>query len=227
MKHIPSPILLVALLCAPLWAADPSPKELVTTAAAKLGEKTNYGWKSTVIVPEGSQYRPGPTEGRTEKGGFTHVSTSMRDTSLEMAMKGGKAAVLTEGEWKLASDLDSSQGPGRFVSRLVQNFKAPAEQAVDLANGAKDLKKDGDAIAGELTEDGAKTAVRMANARNAKGSVRFWMKDGLLTKYEMKLKATVERNGNDVEIDRATTVEIKDVGTTKVEVPEAARKKLT
>jgi hypothetical protein len=34
-------------------------------------------------------------------------------------------------------------------------------------------------------------------------------------------------NGNDVEIDRTTTTEIKDVGSTKVEIPDEAKKKLS
>ena len=34
-------------------------------------------------------------------------------------------------------------------------------------------------------------------------------------------------NGNDREVDRTTTVEIKEVGTTKVDVPEDAKKKLS
>jgi hypothetical protein len=34
-------------------------------------------------------------------------------------------------------------------------------------------------------------------------------------------------NGNEIDLDRTTTVEVKDVGTTKVEVPEAAKKKLS
>jgi hypothetical protein len=33
-------------------------------------------------------------------------------------------------------------------------------------------------------------------------------------------------NGEDREVSRTTTYEIKDVGTTKVEVPEDAKKKL-
>jgi hypothetical protein len=37
----------------------------------------------------------------------------------------------------------------------------------------------------------------------------------------------MEINGNDVDMDRTTTVEIKDVGTTKVEVPEGAKKKFS
>ena len=32
-------------------------------------------------------------------------------------------------------------------------------------------------------------------------------------------------NGNDTDVDRTATVEIKDVGTTKVTVPEEASKK--
>lgn len=33
-------------------------------------------------------------------------------------------------------------------------------------------------------------------------------------------------NNNDIDIDRTTTVEIKDVGATKLSVPEEAKKKL-
>ena len=34
-------------------------------------------------------------------------------------------------------------------------------------------------------------------------------------------------NGNDFPVDQTTTVEVKDVGTTKVEVPADAKKKMT
>jgi hypothetical protein len=48
----------------------------------------------------------------------------------------------------------------------------------------------------------------------------------LVSKYELKVKGTVTFNGNDRDVDRTTTVEIKNIGSTKVEVPEEARKKL-
>ena len=41
------------------------------------------------------------------------------------------------------------------------------------------------------------------------------------------MQGTISFNGNDVDIDRTTTVEIKDVGSTKVDVPEEANKKLS
>jgi len=197
-------------------------------AANKLADQPNYSWKTTVVVPESSQFKPGPAEGRTEKGGFTYYTSTMRDNKFEMAVKGTKTVVTSEGEWKMASDLDSTQGAGRFISRIVQNFKAPAAQAIELANTSRDLKKDGDTISGDLTEDGAKAQLQTrGDAKNAMGSVKFWVKDGVLTKYEIKVKGKIDRNGNEVDIDRATTVEIKDVGATKVEVPEAAKKKLS
>jgi hypothetical protein len=59
---------------------------------------------------------------------------------------------------------------------------------------------------------------------NAKGSVKFWIKDGDLVKYEFKVQGTIRFNETDVDIDRTTTVEIKDVGKTKVDVPEEAKK---
>ena len=69
----------------------------------------------------------------------------------------------------------------------------------------------------------------MAGVRisGAKGSVKLWAKDGLLTKLEIKLQGKMSFNGNDTDVDRTTTVEIKDVGTTKVTVPEEASKKAT
>jgi hypothetical protein len=66
-----------------------------------------------------------------------------------------------------------------------------------------------------------------ATVSSAKGSVKFWLKDGALVKYEYKVKGAASFNGNDLDIDRTTTIEIKDVGTTKVDVPEEAKKKLS
>ena len=103
-----------------------------------------------------------------------------------------------------------------------------------MAAAAKELKKDGDVYASDLTEDGAKAMMTFGGRRgggptitNPSGSVKFWLKDGVLTKYEFKVKGTMSFNGNDIDVDRDTTVEIKDVGSTKVTVPDEAKKKLS
>ena len=62
---------LAALLVAPLFAADSSPKDEVTNAAKKLSDQSSYSWQTTIVVPEDAQFKPGPTDGKTEKDGFT------------------------------------------------------------------------------------------------------------------------------------------------------------
>jgi hypothetical protein len=38
---------------------------------------------------------------------------------------------------------------------------------------------------------------------------------------------TKNRDGDDMDIDRTTTVEIKDIGTTKITVPDEAKSKIS
>jgi hypothetical protein len=132
--------------------------------------------------------------------------------------------------------LETSEGTTRFLGRILRNFKTPATQAAELVVGAKELKKEGEAYVGELTEDGAKALLAFGGragggdgptVSNAKGSVKFWLKDGALSKFETKVTGKVSFDGNDRDVDRTTTVEIKDLGTTKVEVPEEAKNKLS
>jgi hypothetical protein len=220
-------------LAASLFAADA--KEEITAAAKKLGEKASYSWKATVVVPPDAQFRPGPTEGKTAKDGLTHVKWTFGDNTTEVVKQGEKAAFTNrEGEWQSLAEVEGGEGRGRFIAGMVRNLKTPAVQAAELAAGAKELKQDGDALAGDLTEQEAKNLMTFRRGggdgptiTNPKGSAKFWIKDGLLSKYEFKVTGKMDFNGNEIDVDRTTTVEIKDVDTTKVEIPEAAKKKLS
>jgi len=232
-----------SLLCAlglasVMSASAADSKSDLEKAVKELAGKANYSWKSTITVPEGSgnRFRMGPTEGQAEKDGLVHVTMTMGENKTEMAIQGKKAAVLgQDGEWQSAEELSNTEGPGRFAGMMARNFKAPATQAADLVGFAKELKKEGDAYSADLTEDGVKQLLsfrRGAGAEapavaNPKGNVKFWVKDGVLSKYEFHVEGTVTFNGNDREVNRTTTVEIKDVGTTKVQVPDEAKKKLS
>jgi hypothetical protein len=232
----------IALLAGSLIAADSSPKDDVTAAAKKLADSSGYSWKQTMDLGPNSQFTPGPTEGKTEKDGFTWLSVTFNDNTSEGVMKGTKVAVKTDEGWKTAEEAGGGGGggfnPGTFMARRMQSLKAPAAEVEDLVSKAKGIKKDGDVFSGDLTEDGAKALLSAGFGRrgggqapppatDAKGSVKFWIKDGALTKYESKLSGKREFNGEVRDIVRTTTVEIKDVGTTKLEVPEEAKKKLS
>jgi hypothetical protein len=223
----------ITLIAGTLLAAE---SEDVKAAAKKLGEQKNYSWKTTV---ESSQFRPGPTEGKTEKDGYTFLSMSFQDNTIEAVIKGEKGAAKMEGEWRSLADMaqDSDQRAA-FTARRLQNYRTPAVEAEEIAGKTKDLKKEGDAYSADLTEEGAKDLLRFrggrrgggggggADPKNAKGSAKFWVKDGQLAKYEYKVSGTVSFGGEDREVERTTTVEIKNVGETKIEVPEEAKKKI-
>ena len=227
----------LALLAGSLLAEEP--KETVVSAAKKLGDAENYSWKQTSENAGGGGFGAGTSEGKTQKGGYTWLSMSMRDNTIEAVKKGDKGAIKGEDGWRSLSDASSGdRGPGTFMARRLQNFKAPAAQAEELAGKVKDLKGENGVYSGELTEEGAKSMMMFGGRRGggggggngpeisgAKGSVKFWVKDGMLTKYESKVKGSISFNGNDRDIDRTTTVEIKDIGSTKLDVPAEAQKK--
>jgi hypothetical protein len=217
-------------------AADANLKNEMTAAIQKLTQKGSYSWKSTIEFGNFT----GGTEGKIDKESLIGLSMSFGDTKTEAFLKNGKGAVKPQDEdWQSLSELavaaGTEPGPKLFLVRRLQSFKAPATEAADLVDKTKEMKKDGDTYSGELTEAGAKELLsfgfrRGSNApepKNAKGSVKFWLKDGTLSKYQLNLQGTVNFNGEDRDIDRTTTYQIKDVGTTNVDIPEAAKKKLS
>jgi hypothetical protein len=116
----------------------------------------------------------------------------------------------------------------------------PADELVALIDVVKDLKSADGAISGGLTDEAVTQRLSFggrggrggggqapAAPTNASGSVKFWLKDGMVTKYELTVKGTVQGRNGEQQIDRTTTTEIKDVGTTKVDVPEGAKKKFS
>jgi hypothetical protein len=224
MKLVPQLALALTALAAFTVAADA--KEEVAAAAKKLGE-TNYTWKATVVVPESAPFKPGPTDGKTEKDGFTFVTLSFGENLSEIALKGGKAAVTDQdGSWKLASELENAEGPARFLSGMARNMKTPAVAVAGLLEGAKELKKEGEVYSGEMNEESTKKQFRFGEPKNPKGWVKFWLKDGVLAKMEVKVEAKMEFNGNEFDASRTTTTEISKVGSTTVNVPADAKKKL-
>jgi hypothetical protein len=226
-----------------LLAADSSPVDVVTNAAAALGNQANYSWHAVQASPGGGGgFGGGATDGKTEKDGYTWISMDRGGNITVALLKGTNAAIKSaDNGWQTVAEATADNGngfnPAMFIAMTVQNIKPPAVEAADLAGRAKDLKKDADVISGDLTEDGAKVLLAFRprggagnfpapEISNAKGSVKFWVTDGKLVKYETHLQGSMSFNGNDRDIDRTTTVEIKDVGTTKLEVPEDAKKKL-
>ena len=235
----------------------------VKAAAAKLEAASGYKWTTTTVMPprEGQEgrFRTGPTNGATEKGGYTTLSISRGETTTEAIFKGSIGVLKGEGGWKTAEELaaESSSGGGggvggggggggrggrgRMGGRVLESFKLPSVSAAEVAGKMEGLKKDGDAITGDLTGDFLKEQFSFGRGprgggggggegpplpEGAKGNVKFWIKDGTLTKYEIHVEGTMKFNGNEFKLDRTTTTEFKEVGSTKVEPAADAKSKL-
>jgi hypothetical protein len=176
-----------------LMAAD---KDDVKSAAQKLGGSDNYSW-TTTMESAAIQSRPQPrqnTKGRPRLARYDDAGQhhrSLRQGRQRRSQNRRRLAVV--GPDAAKEDGGGGFNPSRFMVMRLRNFKAPAVQAEEIAGNTKDLTKTGDVYAGDLTEEGAKNLIDLWPSRrpgtapaisNAKGSVKFWIKDGVITKYQ-------------------------------------------
>jgi hypothetical protein len=216
-------------------------RDEVLKAARSLGEAANYSWRTTIENANGG-VRRGPTDGATEKGGYTTWQMEFGGNVVNAVIQGTNATLKTsDSDWQSAADLAQNDtgaiNPAVFIARTLPNLQTPAVEAVTFAGYAQNLTAGTNGITGDLTDEGAKNLIlfRRGNgnsagssfaASNAKGTVTFWLADGKLVKYQTHVTGTMTFNGNDRDVDRTTTTVISDVGGTKIELPDGARKKL-
>jgi hypothetical protein len=228
----------ILLVAGSLFAADNVAKEGVKGAVAKLKQAGNYSWKSTVEMG-GSGRFGGPTLGKTDRDGLIHLSMTRGENNIDVVLKGGKGAMRTPEGWQTLDEVGQAGGgqgnPGRFMARTLQDYKAPAAQVDELLSKTEGISKEGDAYAAKLTDEGVREMLTFGRRAGGEaprisgtsGTVKFWLKDGGLAKYQIQVAGTVVTNGNIRDVERTTTVEISDVGTTKLDVPDAAKQKVS
>ena len=202
---------------------------------------TSWGRRTIIVGPPLSKvpsFSRDPVTEKPKKAGLRHVDFNFQDNTTQSYVKDGKGAIKGEEGWKSLSEAAKDEGDGgfnffRFLAMRMQEYKAPAAEAEDIAGKAKDLTLADDVYSGDLTEEGAKSLLfprprggEGPTVKTAKGSVKFWVKDGIITKYQFKLQGTMNFGDDDRDVDRTTTVEIKNVGATKVVVPDEAKAKV-
>ncbi|MEI6340394.1 MAG: hypothetical protein WCR07_00425 [Verrucomicrobiota bacterium] len=229
--------LVVASLAVPALA---DAKDDVKAAAKKVGDAPAYTWTTTTEI-EGSQWTPATITGKALKGGPSVITSEREGQVTTAVVQGEKGAVKTDEGWKTAEELRNAAGGGGGGGgrggrgAMLLRTRPPADEAARIADKTKELKASDGVVSGDLTEEGAKELATLGRgrpggqapeARNAKGSVKYWIKDGQLSKMQLKVSATLSVNGEDRDMARTTTYEIKDVGATTVTVPDEAKKAL-
>ena len=220
-------------------AADSDAKDKLTHATSELAGKANYSWTTSTKEADGSAGRLGPLEGKADKQGLVYLSFSVGGGGIpvEVFMQGEKGTAKALEGWQTFDEIAQTSGTAAAVVRFLRAYKAPARDAAALIGKLKQVKDADGALGGDLNEDAAKELLLQGARRregqdppkvsDPKGSAKFWIKDGALTKYEVNIQGKVTAGEREMDINRTTTVDIKDAGSTKLEVPAEAKQKLT
>jgi hypothetical protein len=228
---------LSGLLATTLFAANSSPQDILLNATKQLGDKANYSWTTTTKEGDGSPGRVGPIEGKAAKGGLTYLSFAIGGIPVEVYMNGQKGAAKALEGWQTFDEIAATSGTAAAVVRFLRIYKAPGAESAALSEKVKDIKEAEGVISGDLKEEAIKELLERGARRregqeppkiaSPKGSVKFWVQNGALTKYEVNIQGKVTAGDRESDVNRTTTVEIKDAGSTKLEVPAEAKQKMT
>lgn len=116
-------------------------------------------------------------------------------------------------------------------SNLQTTLSRPHEEIGVIVGGATEWKVEGDMVSGTLPETTAMLLLvhpgqKDIEPKRAAGTFRFWIQQGVLVKYETKLEGVLVVNGREVAVHQTATTTFSQVGTTRVDVPAEAKRKL-
>jgi len=234
----------LALVAGAAVVAHADPKDDVTGAIGKLSAAPNYTYVVTRTFGQNSIV----TTVQTEKDGYTHSSTDLGGNTIESYAKGDKSVMKNmDGVWQTPEEIAAANGGGGRRGR--GGFGGPqVAPAVQLSGWADKLTNiaagDGGVITAEVDADTAKTLAAAGGRgrrgggggggappappviKDAKATITFTIADGNIAKYDVHVTGTRTVNDEDQPIDTTTSTEVKEVGTTKIDVPDEVKAKL-
>jgi hypothetical protein len=238
------------LVCASIVCADD--KADIQAATQKLADAPSYSYTTTTVVPDG-QFGAGTNQGKIDKAGYTWLSIEgFQGNMTEVLIKGDQTAVKpSDGAWQTmqeftaAGDNGGGFNPSRFLAMQIDTAKDPVARDLEMIGALQNLQKTDDGYTADLSDEAAKEllsfrrrAATQPDAQadpnappppeitNPKATIKIWVTDGMLSKVELHTTGSVSFNGNSIDVDRTATTEFKDVGSTKVDVPDDAKAKL-
>ncbi len=236
--------LLVAWLAAPGRAAV---TDQAIVAAMKLVDAPNYTW--TCYAPSVGRALV-VREGKTIKSGYTQVTfvdpqtpmlrqiQRLNDGTVLAIFRGeGNFVFQTNDGWKTGPELPPL-GPRRRGTTGGSDYwisiTPPHEELEIIVGSYTEMHVDGDAIVGNLSDDGARQLLGSpkAPAVRATGSFKIWIANGVLLRYVTDLAGSILIGPPGEEKESPPTrrlllIEFKEVGRTNLDLPEEARRKLS
>ena len=222
---------MIAMMLATLVALQ---NEELAEAAKKSAALESYSFKAETKAGKGKN-QPGAAEGHVQK----DQPMAFKIGSSE-GFKKAASIVYKEGEeWKRLEKPQKGEKKQQPAAAGISAVKLPHEELEAFEKNfekvEKAAEKDNNCTlwTGTLTATAAHTLVSTGAKNEGKsnstytGTAKVWVNDqGVIVKYQIVSHMKGETKKGPVEMDITKTVEISEVGTTKVEVPEGAKKLL-
>ncbi len=248
MKYICA-IAVSVLLVSPVAADE---KDDAAAAAKKTSELGNYSFKGETktempaMMGGMGDAEPQKFEGKHDK----DAGATLRTATHDFATIGGKTVSCPIQKWEEVQEDDMMAGARRMMGMMSSNkpVRAPGSELGKLASKLKKVKKSAaketigetecekydveftDGAAEEMIKDLMPSVSGWLNQipdAEMSASGKFWVNgDGVIVKYESTGKISASFNGMDLEMSATRTTTIFDIGSTKVEIPEGAKKSL-
>jgi len=226
---------IVTALCL-AFSLQAGAKDKLDAAIERLQSETNYSWTTTTREADGSSGRLGDIEGKTQKKGLTYFAFTPSGVPVEVYLKGTNGIARALEGWQTLDEIAQTSGSAAAIVRMLRAYKLPAAQSDELAKSAEALKENDGVLSGDLKEGAVNEMLLLGVRRregqdppktsDTKGAVKFWLKDGALSKYQVHIEGKVTNGDRVNEINRTLITEIKDPGTTKIELPADATQKM-
>ena len=120
-------------------------------------------------------------------------------------------------------------------SNLQLALSRPHEELGVIVASNTEWRVEGDTVTGSLTETGAmlllvRDGQEEISPVRASATFKLWIQNGAVIKYEVKAEGVLSVSGSfgkrEIQVHQTTTTVVKDIGTTRFDVPEEARRKL-
>ena len=117
---------LAILAVFPEWLRAGLMTKVTSKAPSGNGDGANYSWTTTV---EGGRGR-GPSDGKTEKNGFTSFIINFQDTVSEVILQGEKAAIKMDSRWLSQAEVQkAADDAGGLGAELIVMFRISVQDA--------------------------------------------------------------------------------------------------
>jgi hypothetical protein len=208
--------------------------EELAQAAKKATEMESYSFKVDVKAGKGKKGAPS-YEGKYQKDQPIALKTGTTE-----GFKKGAVVVAKEGEEykkvekpKKGAKKDASPALAFYDVKLPHELLEGLEKSFEKVEKAAEKDKDCTVWSGPLTAEGSRAVASTGAKGEAKanltytGTAKVWINaQGAIVRYEASVDVKGDSAKGEINQHVTKTIEITEIGSTKVEVPEAAKKAL-